>query len=309
MEIQRPMLAYTIEDVNEIKFPLFVSVKLDGIRCTVQNGTLISRSGKPIQSPVAQAMFGRTEFEGFDGELLYGDMFAKDVFQKTTSAVMSKTWPEELDKTQLKYYVFDYITDKLVYFQRDDLVKDIIDSDTSGNVVHLQQKVVGSVDELLEIENSLLLKGAEGVMCRSIDGKYKNGRSTKKDGIIGKLKRFSDSEAIILGFEEKMHNANELKVDSLGYAERSTNKENMVGMNTLGSIICKDMKTGVTFSMGSGFNDSLRKEIWNNRGSYMGKIVKYKYFAIGMKEETLAPRFPVFLGTVEFVGIRDKDDM
>lgn len=308
MEIQRPMLAYTIEDVNELKFPLFVSVKLDGIRCTVQNGTLISRSGKPIQSPVAQAMFGRTEFEGLDGELIFGDMFAKDVFQKTTSAVMSKTWPEELDKSLLSFHVFDKMSDK-PYNERFNEVLFVLKGKNEFDNIPafvLVQTRVNNAKELLILEQSFLNKGAEGVMCRSIDGKYKNGRSTKKDGIIGKLKRFSDSEALILGFEEKMHNANELKVDSLGYAERSTNKQNMVGMDTLGSIVCKDMKTGVTFSIGSGFNDALRKEIWNNRDSYMGKIVKYKYFAIGTVD---APRFPVFLGTIEFVGIRHENDL
>lgn len=307
-EVKRPMLATAVEDTSKLPYPMFVSVKLDGLRCTVQNGKLYSRSGKPIQSPVAQELFGSSRFEGMDGELIYGDMFAKDVFQKTTSAVMSKTWPDELDKTQLHFYVFDKFPrySAQPYVERYVEICQALDGVAEFDKIPafaVVQTLVRTEEELLAVENQYLQRGAEGLMPRLPNAPYKHGRSTLKEAYILKLKRFSDAEAIVIGFDEKMHNTNEAKKDAFGHTERSTCKENLIPANTLGALLVKDCVSGVEFGIGSGFDDKLRKEIWDNKESWLGKIVKYQYFATGMKEETMAPRFPTFKGE------RSKDDM
>jgi DNA ligase-1 len=74
----------------------------------------------------------------------------------------------------------------------------------------------------------------------------------------------------------------------------------MEGMNTMGCLNVRDLKSKVEFSIGTGFDADLRKHIWEGRKCVLGKIVKYKYFAGGSKDK---PRFPVFL------GFRDKRDM
>ena len=60
------------------------------------------------------------------------------------------------------------------------------------------------------------------------------------------------------------------------------------------------MHTGVEFSIGSGFTEEQRREIWNKKVELIGSIVKYKYFEVGVKDK---PRFPIFL------AFRDKKDM
>ena len=62
----------------------------------------------------------------------------------------------------------------------------------------------------------------------------------------------------------------------------------------------KDIHTGVEFSIGSGFTEEQRREIWNKQVELIGSIVKYKYFEVGVKDK---PRFPIFL------GFRDKRDI
>ena len=42
----KPLLAYTIKDLTKLKFPVYASPKVDGIRGTVVDGTLRTRSGK-----------------------------------------------------------------------------------------------------------------------------------------------------------------------------------------------------------------------------------------------------------------------
>jgi DNA ligase-1 len=142
------------------------------------------------------------------------------------------------------------------------------------------------------LEEKYLNEGYEGLMVRSPNGYYKEGRSTLRDGILGKLKRFSDSEYKVVGYEERMHNGNEAKTNALGQTERSTHKENLVGRGDLGALVL-ELAPGQTFNCGTGFTDEDRAEIWSNRDKYLGQMVKVKSFLIGVKD---APRFPVFLG-------------
>jgi DNA ligase-1 len=151
-------------------------------------------------------------------------------------------------------------------------------------------------------------------MIRSTAGPYKFGRSTEKEGWLLKLKRFEDSEAVVLGCYELMHNANEATKDELGHTKRSSHKANKQGRGTLGGLHVRDLKTGVEFDIGTGFDDALRAELWSlhqlnvalqvpakfSAGAVVGRVAKYKFFPTGSKDK---PRFPVFL------GFRDSIDM
>lgn len=283
----RPLLAVACEDITKIKYPALLSEKLDGIRASIHNGVVMSRSMKPIPSKVVQEKFGRPEYEGYDGEIIYGDKNARDVFNKSTRACMSHEFPEEFDIDNLHFYVFDVIGEE-PYAVRYGLME----PDTKNNVHRLWSTYVNSPEEVAKYESEFLQDGAEGVILRSPTGKYKQGRSTLKEGILLKVKRFTDEEATVVGFEEKMHNANEATTGELGQTKRSSHQENMIPCNTLGALIVSSEKWG-EFKIGTGFDDELRQEIWDNRGSVLGKLVKFKYFEAGVKDK---PRFPVFLG-------------
>lgn len=160
----------------------------------------------------------------------------------------------------------------------------------------VKHKKVKDEDELNAFETKALEGGFEGVMLRSADGRYKHGRSTAKEQILMKLKRFEDAEARIMGFEEQMHNGNEATTDKLGAKVRSAKKSGMSGKNTLGALQVVGLNgefKGYSFNIGSGFNDELRAKIWKQPDLFKGQVVKYKYFSLGSKD---APRFPVFLG-------------
>lgn len=286
-KVFKPLLAVACEDLTKVNYPCILSEKLDGIRMSVHNGVCMSRSMKPIPSAAVQAKFGKPEYEGYDGEIIYGDKNAKDVFNKSTRACMSHEFPDELDISELKFYVFDRITD--------DPYEDrwwYIRPDEQNQVVKLRNFTVNSPEEVQELEAEFLAIGAEGVILRSPTGKYKQGRSTLKEGILLKVKRFTDEEATVVGFEEKMHNANEATIGELGQTKRSSHQEHMVPCNTLGALVVSSEKWG-EFKIGTGFDDELRQEIWNNKGVVLGKLVKFKYFEAGVKDK---PRFPVFLG-------------
>jgi len=282
-EIFKPMLA-TDADLAKLRFPLLASAKLDGVRATVRSGVVYSRSNKPIPNRFVQEMLN--SFEHFDGELIVGEPYSKTVYRDTVSHVMSN------DKTNydLRYYVFDHIQhmDRGYETRR----KHLIGLQNFPMLEALHQTYVVCMEDLLELEQSYLNNGYEGLILRDPSAPYKNGRSTVKEGYLLKLKRFQDAEATVIGFEERMHNGNEATRNELGRTRRSSHQSGKSGRGDLGALVCRTGE-GVEFNIGTGFTDSERERIWLNRDQFLGRLAKFKFFPVGVKE---APRHPVFLG-------------
>lgn len=286
----KPMLAVDA-DATKLRFPLLASAKLDGIRAVVRDGIVYSRSNKPIPSHFVQEQFKHLDHA--DGELIVGEPTVKDAYRNTSSHVMA------YDKRDfdLRFYIFDHIlrpTDPYT-IRHQKLHFDSMRS--KGAIIH-EQHVVTCMQTLLQLEEKMLGLGYEGLILRSANAPYKFGRSTANEGYLLKLKRFTDAEFEVIGFEERMHNGNEKTTNELGYAKRSSHQENLVGRGDLGAIVVR--YEGGSFNVGTGFDDAERATIWANRESYIGRYALVKYFAIGMKD---APRHPVFKGW------RDKLDM
>lgn len=289
----RPLLSCEV-DIDKVNFPIYVSTKFDGIRCLIIDSVVYSRSLKPIRNRHVQNLFGKPEYNGFDGELVVGDIYAKDVFQKTTSGVMSVEGIPDVT-----FYVFDLFTSNLsTYKERLYELNDKLVLKPHPNIVATTQKYVQTKDELLDLLESERIKGGEGLIGRNPLGVYKHGRSTPKEQLSIKFKFFEQDEFEVVGFEERMHNTNEITYNELGYADRSSAKEGLVPMGTLGSLVLK--YENVDFRCGTGFNDLQRKEIWDNKGIYIGKMASIRYMSVGSKD---LPRVP------SFQGFRDKDDM
>lgn len=282
----RPLLSCEVP-LDKVKFPIYVSTKFDGIRALVIEGVVYSRSLKPIRNKHVQKLFGKPEYNGFDGELIVGDIYAKDVFQKTTSGVMS-----EDGMPDVTYYVFDVFTNNTeTYKERLYTLNDKLVLVQFLNVVATQQWYIETEEELTKLLSNEKVKGGEGLIGRNPNGVYKYGRSTPKEQLSIKFKFFEQDEFEVVGFNERMHNTNEQKRDELGYAERSSAKGGLVPTDTLGSLVLKYGDD--TFSCGTGFSDALRYEIWSNQDKYLGKLASIRYMSVGMDK---LPRCPSFIG-------------
>ncbi len=289
----KPLLAVEAH-LETLRFPCYVSPKLDGIRVLIIGGKAVTRNLKPIPNHyIRNTLEAHADvLNNFDGEIVVGEATAPDCFNKTSSAVMSFDGDPDF-----KYYVFDRVVEGSY---TDRWIKDISYLNTPRFTITVSQLVVNTHEELMSHEEFFVSQGFEGVMTRSPEGHYKFGRSTAKEQILLKIKRFSDDEATIVGFEERLHNANEATKNALGHTERSSHKDNMVPMDTLGALIVKHQDFEETFKIGTGFDDEIRKQIWDNREAYLGKLVKFKYQKAGVKDK---PRFPVYL------GVRYEGDM
>lgn len=299
----KPMLADSVE-LDKLKYPLLASFKYDGIRATMQNGILMSRSLKPIPNKFVQQKFKDLP-EGIDGELIAGDPNTHNVMQATSSAVMGRS---NDDSNSVTFFIFDWYDPTMPFIERLHKAVALMQNYRGIGWYVVPQTKIHNEAELLDFEQQALNLGYEGVMVRSIDGLYKQGRATVKQGYLLKLKRFIDAEAEIIDCYEAMENTNEAKTNALGRTERSTAKAGMVGKGTLGGFNVIGVNgewNGVEFGTGSGLNeidgDPLnRHDLWKKRKNLPGKIIKYKYFPVGTKD---APRLPILL------GFRDKVDM
>lgn len=285
--INRPMLAATTDGSN-LMYPLLGSAKFDGIRALVRGGVVVSRNLKPIPNEEVQRLWGKKKYEGLDGELIVGDPTAKDVYRKTNSGVMTFE-----GKPDVTFRVFDNFLLKSQPFHRRLLtVSKFAKANAKMGLVPVYHTPIRSYEALLKYEESILELGFEGVMLRSYEGEYKEGRATLNEGTLMKLKRFLDAEAVVVGFEELEHNMNEQQRSLLGLAKRSSHKANRVAGGVLGALVCQ-LPGGVRFNIGSGFTQEEREEFWRIRDKLKGRLVKYKYFPVGIKDK---PRFPVYLG-------------
>lgn len=291
--IKKPMLSGVLENLNDLKYPVLCTPKLDGIRSLKVNGEPVTRKFKPVPNRYIRHKLVLFALEGFDGEII----LKGKTFSEISSSVMSEDGEPDFTYVVFDYYR-DYVVDRLVgYAER---MKTLANCPKLPHIEYLFPAQINNELELLAYEAQCLSDGYEGVMIRSPNSPYKFGRSTVKEGYLLKFKRFYDSEAIVLAFEEKMHNENEATKDELGNTKRSSHQANQIPANTLGSFCVKEKKTGVEFKIGTGFDADFAKQVWSNQKDYIGKIIKYKAQKVGEKDK---PRFP------SFIGFRDEKDM
>jgi len=276
------------------RFPVLASPKLDGVRCLIRDGVALSRKLEPIPNRYVQSLFGRPDYEGFDGELIVGKPTDPGVFQATMSGVMRVE-----GEPDVRFFVFDqWDSEDTAFNDRLADVSGLIrlleqEPGWGGKVVAVPHLCLGTAPELAAYVSDCEAHGFEGAMVRDPAGLYKFGRSTAKEGGMLKVKSFADSEAEVIGVVELMRNANEAERDALGHTKRSKAKAGLVPAGVLGALKVRDIHTGVEFQIGSGFDAAQRAAFWAERDALPGRIARYRYFASGV---VTAPRFPVFAG-------------
>ena len=270
---------------GDIKEPVQVSLKLDGVRCTIlinYDGsiTFLSRQGKEIKGlKQIQSALKNKMLEGYvlDGELIKINVDNKpseENFKETTSIVNSK----ESNKEGLEFVAFDIIPLNdyfkhecdLTYKQRFDLLVGKIGiGDGFIRIVPIYG-VTDSIDVVYEKLNEVTSANQEGLMLNTLTGLYKFG---KRSNDLLKVKKFDTCDLLCIGIEE-------------GEGKYA---------GTLGKIVC-DYK-GYELRVGSGLTDEEREQFWNDPDLIINKIVEIKYFEESKDDKgNLSLRFPTWVG-------------
>ena len=315
----KPQLAGKfVEEKVAKKLPLLGQLKYDGIRVFIRDGMAYTRSLKLVRNGEIQSWVRhhRDDLEGLDGEIICGNPTASNCYHRTMSFVMSYDAQDEFT-----FYVFDkwdeVDTFEVRFAEVQKMVSMMNINAGEGVDTHIKWAdtiTLSTMEEVWAFHNEMIALGQEGIILRDPHSFYKYGRGSPVKCECIKMKEggWIDTEALITGFNEQMENTNEATLDELGHTERSGHKENLIPKDTLGSFdiqgyfpdddLISEMLRNCQYDTrcGSGLDDALRKEIWENRPKYLGTIIKFKFFTVGIKDK---PRFPIFL------GFRDPDDM
>jgi DNA ligase 1 len=299
------MTASTVR-FDQVRYPAIVDPKFDGVRILFDNGVARSRSMLPLPSKFLQRVAQQyREADGFDGEVVVGHPHHKDVFKRSHSFAMTEG--DGSESAFVRLHIFDRFNCTLpMAARRSKLFQDVLPLTAMDPRISLFQFVhgarVGKEEELRDYLEQEIRLGGEGIIIRAVDGPYKQGKSTIKEGYLLKMKASEDLEGVIVGFVPLMANNALSFPDQRGLLKKTKRKADREPTESLGAFTVATLLNGQTveFNVGTGLTDSERVLFWDNRNNLLGKYVKVRYIPVGMGQK---PRNPVFL------GFRDPLDM
>lgn len=276
-----PMLAekYTeCKDVIDWEKGVFISPKMDGLRCVITKDGCFSRNGKQFVSfphipKELRAIFEDNPRLVLDGEV-YTHTFANNFNKIISLAKKTKPTDEDLAESakHLQYWIFDAPNTDLPFSARYEWLRTAFDAYFyKSKVIKLcPHKLVYSEDEVEQELEAEISKGFEGLMINLPDAVYENKRSI---GLL-KYKKFIDEECEILDI-----------------IAGDGNRANMFGRAIL------KRATGAEFEANSRGDEELYRRLLVEKNDVIGKMATIRYQNLTPDGK---PRFPVIIGIRDY---------
>lgn len=192
----RPMLALKYNDrCKDIVFPCYVQPKLDGVRAIYKDGLFYSRNGnifpslKHISNELKETKL-----------ILDGELYSHTLnFQEIISIITKKKTNEEDEenKKKIHYVVFDIVLQEDYITRYQTLLK--LFSKKFKYTSLIQTEICKKRELVNGVLNKYIKMGYEGLMIRNFIGKYTVKHRSRN---LQKLKKFIDSEYMIISFHE-----------------------------------------------------------------------------------------------------------
>lgn len=265
---QGVMLCYPFDENRFVKWGSrgLAQPKLDGIRCRAviaDNGEVTLLSSQENVFTSVPHIRQQLQSLGLRNRELDGELYTHGMsFQSIASIVKTKIGLHP-DFSSMEYHVFD-VVDSRVQSSR---VASLESLPKLSNIYVVQTALVENLDDLEKCYTEFIAQGYEGFVVRQVDAPYVRRRSTS----IMKWKPYRFDEYEVVGYEEEYSIYNEPK-------------------DTLGALVLRS--DGSLFSVGSGFTEQQRQELWLRRDSLTGRRCKVRYQELTVGREV--PRFPVF---------------
>jgi len=267
------MKAVPLEEKRLLKWqpPFIVQPKYNGVRCRAVpledgNYILLSSEENVIHSvPHINKVLDTLKLgHELDGELYRHTMPFEEIVSITSRTVNLHDY-----YGVMQFHVFDIVNEEP---QSSRIVRL---SSLKNSLRHIQKIQIApfylcdNLTEIMRIYDNILMAGYEGIIVRQCNAPYERKRSTW----VMKFKPKREDEYVIRWFQEEI---------SVGGIPKGC----------LGSLICES-GDGETFSVGTGFSEDQRHELWKGRSSLPGKIVRVQYQHLTSRKKV--PRFPVFV--------------
>jgi len=269
------MKCYPFEEKRLAKWepPYIVQPKYDGYRCRavpIKDGghILISSEGNMFYSaPHIEQALARADTQGLelDGELYSHSIYMEGGFNLIDS-ICSRTKNLHERFFEMQFHIFDYVSEDP---QGKRIVKLSTMRSKLNNPLHISPFWLAySLEEVMDIYNEIISWGYEGMIVRHVAAPYERKRSVW----LMKFKPKQTDIYKIVGYNE------EVSINGLP-------------KGTLGSLVLSS-KNGETFSVGSGFTERSRQELWDRREGIVGKEceISYQHITSGRG----VPRFPIY---------------
>jgi DNA ligase-1 len=292
MKTFKPMLAPNEKiDLKDLKFPLLVSYKLDGIRCIFKDGQMYSRALKDFPNIKLRERFAHIAKCTLETGLVFdGELLAKSITFNELSGItrqLDKELPDDLF-----FYCFDCVIDNnfdAPFKHRIGWIKRL---DMTNYVEIVNQHAVSTQEEISIIYDSAIGWGCDGLILRSPEGRYKFGRGTIKEGLIYKMKPFMTFDAKIIGIIQatEVREGAEKKINMLGYSVTSKKNDDRILIEKAAAFVV--MYEGKELKVTIAMTDEEKMDVWKNQKKYLGRMIEYKGMLVGAKD---LPRHPVYI--------------
>ncbi len=246
LDIQKPKNYKGYENIKN----WVMSEKLDGIRAIWNGKQFLTRNGKKIYAP-------KWFIKDFPPFKLDGELWTKRTdFENIQNIVMDKT-PSK-DWKQITYNIFEVPNQEGDFLKRLNKLKQWLEKNPNKYIKIIPQIPIKNRGHLYEFLDSLLKKGAEGLIIRDPKKDFHTGRSSH----ILKVKKAKDMEGEVIGI-------------------------NISKKTKLLKSLKLKLGNGTTFNLGSGFT-----KVQREKPPKIGTIVTFKYFGFTKKG---IPKFASFL--------------
>ena len=281
---------------GDLTYPQAVEPKYDGVRTIAiieKDGkvSLLGRSGLQFVNflEIEEAVAGL----GLRSTVLDGEILGQNHETQYTDVMRRVNGkPGRNDDIPVVFRVFDIMElnrfinkdDRLIWSVRRAALERLLSPDaiisTKGLVQLSPSQIANSPEELLAIYRGYVDLKFEGVIAKDPNAIYDFKRSKSWRKLKPMIETGSDADLEIVGFVE--------------------GKGKLAG--TLGAIELKGEigERKVECNCGSGFSETLRRQIWDNRGNLLGSIAEVRY-----QDMTLAQGSTIYsLRFVTFVRLR-----
>jgi len=312
-QLPQPMLAPNdTPDLGELRYPIFASLKLDGVRFLIFDGKMLSRKMEPLHPATVKRFQPVIDWAAESDVCLDGEIWSPNLKFNQIQSALAHPAPGD----GLKLYIFDILNVPEWYSS-----KSWKDADADDHLTQFSQRVVRyfawcqcndpteqflvpveqhrclnaeQINEQLQVAKA---DGGEGLMLKSPTSYYVHSRTTARQNIFWKLKFWNEVNAKIVGFKQgktltEEARENNTQRNALGSLKRGHRKGDRAEVDKVGSVEV-EIADGQMFPKGTrcfvGFTENvyhLRSDItWDNREKFLGKHVDIVFQEHGSKNK------------------------